>query len=205
MEQRHGFDYDVRMKKRTRKRERAAMAAAAAVRDLKAGYGFDYSYVVTDTYIELATELPEIDWLPLTLIPVLQKWNAAAIAGGFPGLPGVRAPLNASALQLVGLVSSERIRLLVAAGSLRAFNDALEAAGLRWLTIGVDVREGGDMLWAAGLSVDDGQGHVAGLQDVPVVSKRRPGEWLDERLVERLVEQSAEQKQAAETGSSGER
>jgi hypothetical protein len=176
----------------THKLERANAVAAVAVRDIKDGFAFDYCYVVTDQYIELASEFPEIDWLPLSLITVLQKWNAAAIANGFPGLLGIRAPLNASAPRLVGLVSSERIRFLLACGGLRAFNEALESRGLYGLAIGVDVRDGGQELHAIQIAVEDWRGHVARLFDVPVVSKRRAAPWQEEQLVEQLEEQLVE-------------
>jgi hypothetical protein len=184
--------------------ERANAAAAAAVRNLRDAHGLDYSYAVSDTCVYLAGKLPEIDWLPPTLITVLQKWNDAAIAGGHPGLLGVTAPLDTNADRLIGLAMAERIRYLLVCQDLNAFNSALEAAGLQWLSLRVDVRDNGRMLLAPTLTADDRNGHLGWCWDVAIVSTECPGVWKHGRLVEQLVEQIAEQRRKAEAGGSGE-
>jgi hypothetical protein len=169
--------------------ERENAEAAEAVRQLRDEHGLDYSYAVTARGTLLDLELPVLPWMPPKLMDVLWRWNAASKESGFAGLQGVLVPHPATTERLVGAACSEWIRCLIVGRSLIEFSEALEAKGLRWLTISVEVREGGDLLFAKALSVDDGHGHIGWLWDVPVVSKRRRGgeaEWRTERLVEQL-------------------
>jgi hypothetical protein len=166
--------------------------AAEAVRQLRDEHGLDYSYAVTEYGTLLDLELPALPWMPGRLMDVMWRWDTLAKKSGFPGLQGVLVVPPATTERIVGAACSEWIRCLIVGRSLIEFNEALEAAGLFGLTIGVDVLDVGDTLHAIQLAVTDKRGHVARLFDVPVVSKRRRGGeavWQEERLVEQLAAQ----------------
>lgn len=170
----------------------AEVWAAEAVRQLRDEHGLEYSYAITDRGTQLDFELLALPWMPSRLMDVLWKWDAMSREAGFPGLQGVLVAPPATVERLVGAACSAWIRCLIAGRGLLDFSEALEAAGLFGLAIGVDVRDQGEVLHAVQIAVTDKRGHVGWVFDVPVVSRRRRGgeaEWRTGQLVEWLREQ----------------